>query len=185
MGAMLMNMAANMLGLGNAATPLGLRAMRDISNGSIPRPGAPSNAMCTFLAINTGSIQLDPGDHSRDLLVRRFGAPFGDHRDGASGDDLLDGGRDRLGQAPGKTAGLSIAPVRGAPPTQRTEAKAREADEPEAFVEPRALLASSGRLILAGIHPFFRGASRADYDLPEALIRPHRVPAKRGSRSRR
>ena len=30
MGSMLMNMAANMLGLGNAATPLGLRAMRDL-----------------------------------------------------------------------------------------------------------------------------------------------------------
>jgi spore maturation protein SpmA len=41
MGAMLMNMAANMLGLGNAATPLGLRAMRD-------------------LAINTSSVQLIP-----------------------------------------------------------------------------------------------------------------------------
>ena len=59
MGAMLMNMAANMLGLGNAATPLGLRAMRDLESLN-PHPGAATNAMCTFLAINTASVQLIP-----------------------------------------------------------------------------------------------------------------------------
>jgi spore maturation protein SpmB len=59
MGAMLMNMAANMLGLGNAATPLGLRAMRDLETLN-PRPGVATNAMCTFLAINTASVQLIP-----------------------------------------------------------------------------------------------------------------------------
>jgi spore maturation protein SpmA len=59
MGSMLMNMAANMLGLGNAATPLGLRAMRDLETLN-PRPGIASNAMCTFLAINTSSVQLIP-----------------------------------------------------------------------------------------------------------------------------
>jgi spore maturation protein SpmB len=56
---MLMNMAANMLGLGNAATPLGLRAMRDLETLN-PCPGVASNAMCTFLAINTASVQLIP-----------------------------------------------------------------------------------------------------------------------------
>ena len=59
MGSMLMNMAANMLGLGNAATPLGLRAMRDLETLN-PRPGVATNAMCTFLAINTSSVQLIP-----------------------------------------------------------------------------------------------------------------------------
>jgi spore maturation protein SpmA len=59
MGSMLMNMAANMLGLGNAATPLGLRAMKDLETLN-PRPGTATNAMCTFLAINTNSIQLIP-----------------------------------------------------------------------------------------------------------------------------
>jgi spore maturation protein SpmA len=59
MGAMLMNMAANMLGLGNAATPLGLRAMRDLETLN-PRPGIATNAMCTFLAVNTASVQLIP-----------------------------------------------------------------------------------------------------------------------------
>ena len=59
MGSMLMNMAANMLGLGNAATPLGLRAMRDLEELN-PHPGTATNAMCTFLAINTSSVQLIP-----------------------------------------------------------------------------------------------------------------------------
>ena len=58
-GAMVMNMAANMLGLGNAATPLGLRAMGLLEKLN-PHPGVASNAMCTFLAINTASIQLIP-----------------------------------------------------------------------------------------------------------------------------
>ena len=59
MGAMVMNMAANMLGLGNAATPLGLRAMQHLERLN-PHPGVATNAMCTFLAINTASIQLVP-----------------------------------------------------------------------------------------------------------------------------
>ncbi len=59
MGSMVMNMAANMLGLGNAATPLGLRAMKDLETLN-PRPGTATNSMCTFLAINTSSIQLIP-----------------------------------------------------------------------------------------------------------------------------
>ena len=58
-GAMVMNMAANMLGLGNAATPLGLRAMRLLESLN-PRPGVATNAMVTFLALNTASIQLLP-----------------------------------------------------------------------------------------------------------------------------
>lgn len=59
MGAMVMNMAANMLGLGNAATPLGLRAMRHLESLN-PMPGVATNAMVTFLALNTASIQLLP-----------------------------------------------------------------------------------------------------------------------------
>ena len=59
MGSMVMNIAANMLGLTNAATPLGLRAMRDLESLN-PIPGTATNAMCTFLAINTSSVQLIP-----------------------------------------------------------------------------------------------------------------------------
>ncbi|MFO1460479.1 MAG: nucleoside recognition domain-containing protein [Verrucomicrobiota bacterium] len=59
LGSMVLNIAANMLGLTNSATPLGLRAMRDLE--SLNRtPGTATNAMCTFLAINTGSVQLLP-----------------------------------------------------------------------------------------------------------------------------
>ncbi len=59
MGSMLMNIAANMLGLANAATPLGLRAMQDLQSLN-RRPDTATNAMCTFLAINTSSVQLIP-----------------------------------------------------------------------------------------------------------------------------
>lgn len=59
MGSMVMNIAANMLGLSNAATPLGLRAMKDLEKLN-PHPGTATNAMCMFLAINTGSVQLLP-----------------------------------------------------------------------------------------------------------------------------
>jgi spore maturation protein SpmA len=59
MGAILMNMAANILGLNNAATPLGLRAMRELETLN-RRPGIATNAMCMLLAINTSSITLIP-----------------------------------------------------------------------------------------------------------------------------
>ena len=68
MGSMLMNMAANILGLSNAATPMGIRAMKDLETLN-PRPGVASNAMCTFLAINTSSIQLIPATAVAVLAV--------------------------------------------------------------------------------------------------------------------
>lgn len=59
MSAIIMNVAANMLGLSNAATPLGLKAMEEL-NRLNPRLGTATNAMCTFLAINTGGLILIP-----------------------------------------------------------------------------------------------------------------------------
>lgn len=59
MGAMLLNIAANMLGLGNAATPFGLQAMKELQRLNTHVHTA-SNSMCTFLAINTSSVQLIP-----------------------------------------------------------------------------------------------------------------------------
>ncbi|MHB8170791.1 MAG: nucleoside recognition domain-containing protein [Thermincolia bacterium] len=59
MGAMLMNITANMLGLGNAATPFGLKAMGELQKLN-PRKDTASTAMCTFLAINTASVTLVP-----------------------------------------------------------------------------------------------------------------------------
>jgi spore maturation protein A len=59
MGAMILNVSANMLGLGNAATPLGLKAMEELQTLN-PRPRTATDAMVLFLAINTGSVQLIP-----------------------------------------------------------------------------------------------------------------------------
>lgn len=59
MGAMLMNISANMLGLANAATPLGLKAMEEL-NRLNRKLGTATDAMCTFLVINTSSVQLIP-----------------------------------------------------------------------------------------------------------------------------
>jgi spore maturation protein A len=56
---MTMNIAANMLGLSNAATPLGLKAMEDLETLN-QCPGVATNAMCTFLTINTAGLQLIP-----------------------------------------------------------------------------------------------------------------------------
>ena len=58
-GSIVMTIAANMLGLSNAATPLGLKAMGHLDSLN-PRPGTATNAMCTFLAISTSSVQLIP-----------------------------------------------------------------------------------------------------------------------------
>ena len=58
-GAMIMNIAANMLGLSNAATPMGLKAMEEL-NKLNPKIGTATNAMITFLAVNTGGLILIP-----------------------------------------------------------------------------------------------------------------------------
>ena len=59
MGSMLANIAANMLGLGNSATALGLRAMQDLQEIN-PDKDSASNTMATFLAINTSSVTIIP-----------------------------------------------------------------------------------------------------------------------------
>lgn len=58
-GAMIMNISANFLGLGNAATPFGLKAMEELDKLN-PEKGTATNAMCTFLAINTAGMTLIP-----------------------------------------------------------------------------------------------------------------------------
>jgi len=56
-GSIVLNMAANILGLGNAATPLGLKAMEELQELNSKKDTA-TNSMCTFLAINTSSAQI-------------------------------------------------------------------------------------------------------------------------------
>ncbi|RLB80764.1 MAG: spore maturation protein [Deltaproteobacteria bacterium] len=59
MGAMILNISANAMGLGNAATPFGIRAMQELDklNG---QPGTATDSMALFLAINTSSVTLLP-----------------------------------------------------------------------------------------------------------------------------
>ena len=59
MGAMILNLAANALGLGNAATPFGIRAMQELDRLN-PVKGEATNAMALFMAINTSSVTLLP-----------------------------------------------------------------------------------------------------------------------------
>lgn len=59
MGAISLNLAANMLGLGNAATPLGIKAMEEMQKIN-PKKDTATDAMCMFLTMNTASVQLVP-----------------------------------------------------------------------------------------------------------------------------
>ena len=56
-GSIVLNMSANVLGLGNAATPLGLKAMEELQELN-PKKDTATNAMVMFLAINTSSVQI-------------------------------------------------------------------------------------------------------------------------------
>jgi spore maturation protein A len=69
MGAMVMNIAANLLGLGNAATPFGVKAMQELEALN-PRPGVASDAQALFCAMNTASLQLVPAT----VIALRTGA---------------------------------------------------------------------------------------------------------------
>lgn len=59
LGYILSNMSANLLGLGNAATPMGIKAMEELQKLN-PHKQMASPSMCTLLAINTASITLIP-----------------------------------------------------------------------------------------------------------------------------
>jgi spore maturation protein A len=59
MGAMILNVSANVLGLANAATPFGVKAMQELESLN-PRPGTATDAQALFCAINTASVQLIP-----------------------------------------------------------------------------------------------------------------------------
>ncbi len=59
MGSMIMNISANILGLGNAATPFGIKAVQDL-NQLNPEPEEATDAMALFLAINTSNVTVLP-----------------------------------------------------------------------------------------------------------------------------
>ncbi|MBN2858244.1 MAG: spore maturation protein [Candidatus Delongbacteria bacterium] len=59
LSAIIMNMSANMLGLGNAATPIGIKAMQELEEIN-PKKGTATDSMVLFLAINTSSVTILP-----------------------------------------------------------------------------------------------------------------------------
>ena len=67
------NVSANLLGLGNAATPLGIQAARQMSRRT---PGRASDALCMLVVCNTASIQLIPTTVASVRLVAGCAAPF-------------------------------------------------------------------------------------------------------------
>lgn len=67
------NMSANLLGLGNAATPLGMQAARLMSRAT---PGVASNDLCMLVVINTASIQIIPATVAGVRAAAGCAAPF-------------------------------------------------------------------------------------------------------------
>lgn len=75
MNAITMNIAANLLGLGNAATPLGLAAMRALDRLNAGRSEA-SDQMVTFVVLNTASLQVIPATNAYLRLEAGSAAPM-------------------------------------------------------------------------------------------------------------
>lgn len=67
------NVSANLLGLGNAATPLGMEAARLMSRKS---PGVASDSLCMLVVCNTASIQLIPTTVAAVRMAAGCEAPF-------------------------------------------------------------------------------------------------------------
>lgn len=74
MGSMILNIAANMLGLSNAATPFGIKAMEELQTLNEESETA-SNAMVMFMAINTSGIQIIPATAMAILVTAGSKAP--------------------------------------------------------------------------------------------------------------
>ena len=74
MGAIVMNLSANVLGLSNAATPLGIKAMEELQALN-PRPDTATNSMVMFMAINTASVQVVPATMIAVLAAAGSQAP--------------------------------------------------------------------------------------------------------------
>ena len=73
-GAIAMSLAANALGLNNAATPLGIKAMEELETLNA-RPGTATNAMVTFLSVLTAGVQLIPATAIGVLVASGSGSP--------------------------------------------------------------------------------------------------------------
>jgi len=145
MGAMVMNMAANMLGLGNAATPLGLKAMQHLDELN-PNKGTATNAMCTFLAINTSSVTLIPATAIGLLAAQEIAEPYA-----------------IVGTTIGATICSTIVAIVAVkifekmPIFNRVETKVIEEGEPDIQAPVNRSLSGRGKAVLAVVVLFFVG----------------------------
>lgn len=71
-GALSANICANVLGLGNAATPMGIDAAKRM----VRKPGVATDEMCRLIVLNTASIQLIPGNVAAVRASLGAAAPF-------------------------------------------------------------------------------------------------------------
>lgn len=67
------NICANLLGLGNAATPMGILAAKDLARGST----VANDSLCRLIVLNTASIQLIPANVAALRASLGSGSPFG------------------------------------------------------------------------------------------------------------
>jgi spore maturation protein SpmA len=183
MGAMVMNMAANMLGLGNAATPLGLRAMQHLEALN-PRPGVATNAMCTFLAINTASIQLVPttaiallavagAKNPTAIVVTAFLASCCAACSGVTAAKMLE--RLPWFRLPTAASSFSSSPSSSEPMTTAVTPREKDGDE-EKDEEKAPPLTATGRTVL-GLFGAAFGVMFLSLAFPEAMaVLPFPVP---------
>ena len=73
-GALSANICANLLGLGNAATPMGIQAAKRLREPG--RPDYATNSLCRLIVLNTASIQLIPSNVAAVRLSLGCGTPF-------------------------------------------------------------------------------------------------------------
>ena len=111
MGAMILNLSANVLGLGNAATPFGIRAMQEL-NRLNPAPGTATDAMALFLAINTSSVTVSAHRRHRLAGCSRLRRPRRDPSDHALRHGLLHRHGHHRRQAPAPAHPETTAPAR-------------------------------------------------------------------------
>jgi spore maturation protein SpmA len=172
MGSMVMNFAANFLGLANAATPLGIRAMKDLETLN-PRPGVATNAMCTFLAVNTSSIQLLPVTAVAVLAISGSAQPYAiigtsilattfSTIAGISAVKLLE-----------KLPGYRLSPIAVPSPTEaRAHSESAEQTRPAANAAPEAArMTVAGKAVLVAFLIFFVALFLA-ISFPELFHRP-------------
>ncbi|MBS0658376.1 MAG: spore maturation protein [Verrucomicrobia bacterium] len=159
LGAIVMNMAANILGLNNAATPLGLRAMSELEKLN-RHPGTATNAMCMLLAVNTSSITLIPvtviallatakGKNPTSIIATSLAATFIAHAAAILTCKLLENSRwYRLPPAP-QDAPPADVPKPEATPAATEPAAAPKADEQAVQVDSTLPWVPYARPILA------------------------------------